>query len=53
MEVIKELPIDFFEKTRPNAPETLKEIIPFKWSNEKEILSGKRTKEVIVTLPSK
>ncbi len=52
METMKKLPLSFFEKSRPNAPRnSLKDVIPFKWSNEKEILSGKHTKEKIVELP--
>ena len=52
MDTIKRLPLSFFEKTRPNAPKnSLKDIVPFKWSNEKEILSGQKKKQVIVKLP--
>lgn len=48
----KELPLSFFEKTRQNAPKNSpKDVIPFKWTNEKEILSGKNKEKVIVELP--
>lgn len=56
METIKKLPLSFFEKSRPNAPKKIKrddEIIPFKWSNENEILSGKYKNDTIVELPKK
>jgi len=54
METIKGLPLNFFEKSRPNAPKnSLKDVIPFKWSNEKEILSGKKKGQVVVELPKK
>ena len=49
----KTLPISFFEKKRPEAPrDSLKNTVPFKWSNEEEILSGKKRNEVIIQLPS-
>lgn len=52
MELKKELPLSFFEKPRQNAPKnSLKDVIPFKWSNEKEILNGKNKDKVIVELP--
>ena len=51
MELNKKLPLSFFEKSRPNAPKnTLKDTAPFKWSNEKEILSGKKKEETIIEL---
>ena len=54
METIKGLPLSFFEKSRPNAPKNaLKKVSPFKWTNEKEILSGKKKEQVIVKLPEK
>ena len=47
----KRLPKSFFEKSRPNAPKnSLDEIIPFKWSNEKEIINGKFKNKVIIKL---
>lgn len=52
MESMNKLPLSFFEKSRPNAPkDSLKDVFPFKWSNEKKILSGKQAKEKIVGLP--
>ena len=43
MNKIKGLSKSFFEKGRPNTPkDSLLEIIPFKWSNEKEIIEGKK-----------
>lgn len=54
METIKKLPLSFFEKSRPNAPRnSLKDIKPFSWSNEKEIFSGKKSKKIIIGLPKK
>ena len=45
------LPKSFFEKSRSNAPKNyLDEIIPFKWSNEKEIINGKFKNKVIIKL---
>ena len=47
----KRLPKSFFEKSRPNAPKNyLDEIVPFKWSNEKEIINGKFKNKVIIKL---
>lgn len=54
MDTIKRLPLSFFEKSRPNAPKnSLKNVIPFEWSNEKAILSGKKRGQVIAELPKK
>lgn len=51
MNIIKGLPTSFFEKSRPNTPKnSLDKIIPFKWSNEKEIISGKQKEKVIIKL---
>ena len=51
MDSKKRLPKSFFEKSRPNAPKnSLDEIIPFKWSNEKEIINGKFKDKVIIKL---
>ena len=51
MEIKKSLPLNFFEKSRPNAPKnSLKDVMPFQWSNEKEILSSKKKGQVIVEL---
>ena len=47
----KRLPKSFFEKSRPNALKNyLNEIVPFKWSNEKEIINGKFKNKVIIKL---
>lgn len=51
MELSKKLPLSFFEKSRPNAPKnSLKKTKPFKWSKEKEILSGKYKNDKIIEL---
>lgn len=51
MEISKKISLDFFQKSRPNtSKESLKKIIPFKWSNEKEILSGKYKDRKIIKL---
>ena len=52
MELPKNFPLSFFEKSRPNTPkDSLKKTEPFKWSKEKEILSGKYKKDKIIQLP--
>ena len=54
MELFKELDLSFFEKNRPNtAKDSLKNIESFKWSNEKEILTGKYKDKKIIELPKK
>ena len=54
MEESKKLPKSFFEKSRPNAPKkSLKKIIPFKWSNENEILKGINKNKKIINLIKK
>ena len=54
MVTMKKLPLSFFEKSRPTTPrDSLKKTIPFKWSNEKEILCGKYAKEKIIELTKK
>ena len=51
MDKIKGLPKSFFEKSRPNTPKNSHlEIIPFKWSNEKEIIEGSKKGKVIIKL---
>ena len=51
MDIIKGLSKSFFEKSRPNTPKNLLlEIIPFKWSNEKEIIEGSKKGKVIIKL---
>ena len=43
MELNKKLPLSFFEKTRKNvSKKSLNDVKPFKWSNEKETLNGKK-----------
>lgn len=54
MESLKKLPINFFEKSRPNAPKnSLDNVIPFKWSDEKGILKGNYKGKKVVTLPKR
>lgn len=54
MELQKKLPLNFFEKSRPNTPKnSLKKTKKFKWSNEKEILTGKYKRDKIIELPKK
>ena len=54
METIKKLSLSFFEKSRPNAPkDSLKDVIPFNWSNKKEILKGKYSEDKIIKLSKK
>lgn len=54
MELLKKMPLSFFEKKRPNVQKkSLAKIEPFKWENEKEILSGKYAKDKIIELPKK
>ena len=52
MSILKRLSLNFFEKSRPNAPKnSLKKIKPFEWSNEKEVLSSKYKNDKIIKLP--
>ena len=52
MELLKKIPLSFFEKSRPNIEKkSLEKTKPFKWSDEKGILSGKYKKDKIIKLP--
>ena len=51
MELKGTLPKSFFEKERPLAPkDSLKDIIPFKFSNEKDIKNGMYKNQKIIKL---
>lgn len=50
----KKLPKNFFEKERQLAPkDSLKEIIPFKFSNNEDIKKGKYKDKILVTTEKK
>lgn len=54
MENSKKIAVSFFEKSRPNAPKnSLDGVIPFSWSNEKELQKGKYKGQKIITLPKR
>ncbi len=51
METKKELPKSFFEKVRPVAPrDSLKNIIPFKFTNDEKVKKGNYKNQKIIKL---
>lgn len=51
---IKKIPKSFFEKSRPEAQnKSLKDIVPFKFSNDKEVKKGKYKNKIIITTNTK
>ena len=48
---IKKIPLSFFERSRPDTSKnSLKNIQPFKWTNENEIINQKKKDQVIIKL---
>ncbi len=51
METQVKLPKSFFEKVRPEAPkDSLKSVLPFKFTNDKEVKKGKYKNKTIIKL---
>ena len=54
MELTNKFSKDFFEQPRPETPKNnLKKLKPFKFSNDKKVLSGKYKNSKLITLPKK